>query len=811
MTKDHAMLRAAVLLAAGCAAPITARADDPAGETRFEALFGGQLRGDLDRLGLARFDKYRDVPEGAVLEFGRFEWTPTDRPWMLSVTAVDALRKDQRYFLEWRDPSRFSLKLRYAGLPRYYSSAASTLWSGAGTGSLTLDASVRRPLEEAAGSPTVALAGGAAAARLSELLASAARPLDLRTQRKAASGELSYELTHHLSLRVESRYEERSGTKPSSVGTYVRRQALSGIPSTGAGFFWRESIEVRGQELIEPLDYRIPELNLSASWSKKGHSVVVGWEGSWFRNDITTLRFDNPFEAAAGRASASIFDPRADQEPAAPNGNNAMRGLYAQSAIQLWPSNTFTQLYGNGSFKLGKASRATVALSQGRMRQDDPFLPYAANDQVVFSGVAGQPGAVSAAAAPLPRASLDGQIRTTRVDLKLTSRPIDALSLRAGYRYYDYDDRSAEIVFPGYASSSDSFFRRSIGQTDAQGNRTLFNEVGGYRRQRLTAGAAYRLGNVTFDGEYARTQRDYDTRQVEETGEDAVKGTVRYLTGGGVQVTAHYLVARRDFVGPYAVGLEASGVRAFDVWKRDRQEAGGEIEIPAGERWSLSLGGTRAKDEYPGAVQGFTQPYGLQDSASGTVYGGAAYTRGQWTWGAWAGLDRYDWNSLQVTKTGLTKDYDPVNRWTRETSDDVVWFGLDASGPLTKKASLRVDLQYQRYRGDWTTINLGTPDINSAVANAFPQLKESVFTGRLSLVWALTPRMGFEARYWYEPYRLDDFTWDAVQPYMQGVLKETRSSATDIGDMNASRLLWLNSRYSSYDAHLVTAFLRLRF
>jgi hypothetical protein len=46
---------------------------------------------------------------------------------------------------------------------------------------------------------------------------------------------------------------------------------------------------------------------------------------------------------------------------------------------------------------------------------------------------------------------------------------------------------------------------------------------------------------------------------------------------------------------------------------------------------------------------------------------------------------------------------------------------------------------------------------------------------------------------------------------MQGVFEETRSSPTDVGPMNVSRFLFLDSRYSDYTAHVVTALAHLRF
>jgi hypothetical protein len=775
--------------------------------TSVSAVVGGQYVNDVGERGQARFEEFRDVPEGAVFEFGRFTWMPKDKNLALSFTAVDAFQDDQRYFLHLSDPAKLTFKASFVELPRFYSSGSRTLWSGAGTGNLTLSEAFRQGAETAAGAPTAPFASPTLKAYMDAALAGAS-PFDLQTQRKDLKGALDFKLAKALTLSLNGRYETRDGMKPLGFGTYIRRQGLSGTPGTGAGFFWRETVEARGSELVEPLDYKTAEAGATLTWSKNGHSAAAGWFGSRFRNDITSLYFDNPFEASPGRSSASIFDPRADQEPASPNGNNNLRGLSARSVLQLWPDNDYNRLFGNVSIRVAEKTRLNATVARATIKQDDAFLPYAENDQVVFSQ-AGQP-VVYARNAPLPRSSLDGKMETTQADLKLTSRPTDALSLRAGYRYYDLDDERPEILFPGFSSSGDSYFRAGIGQRDSAGNRVLFNEVGGYTRQRLNAGAGYRLGVVTLDAEYIRTGWKYDARQVDETTDDAFKGTVRFVVANA-SVNAFYLRGSRDYEGPYAVGLETSGVRSYDVWTRDRDQLGADVDLPIGDDVSITLGGSYWMDEYPGAVQSFTYGYGLQDSKSGSFYAGVNYARNDWLLGGWAGYDQYEWNSLQVTKTSLGADYNPTNRWTRGSSDDVYWIGFEAVAPVGKKGKLRADVNYQKFSGDWTTQNLATPDVNSAVAYPFPKLSDRTLSARASFLWDFNSKVTFEARYWYEPYRLDDFTWDIMQPYMQGVFQETRSSATDIGSMNVSRFLFLDSRYADYTAHVLSGFVHVRF
>lgn len=799
----------ALLLAA--ALPLLAEDAKPAGTgtTSFSAVVGGQAVGDLDQHGQARFEEFRDVPEGVVIESLRFDWTPKDSDNTLAVSVRDAFQDDQRWRLDYANPARVWFKAGYTELPRYYASAAKTLWTGAGTGTLGLGEPFRTGAEAAAGSPTAPFASTALGAYMNAALAGTDFT-DLETKRKGLDGDLGFALGRDFSVQLRGRYETRAGTKPLGFGTYIRRQGLTGVPGTGAGNFWRETVEARGSELIEPLDFKTTELGLTLSWARNGHSASAGWTGSKFRNDVTALYFDNPFEATPGRASASIFDPRADQEPASPNGNNQLRGLYSRSAVQLWPENDYQRLFGNLSLRLGQKTRLNASVARGTYEQDDAFLPYAESDQVVYSGRAGQPGVVYARDAALPQASLGGEMVTTQADVKLSARPTTALSVRAGFRYYELDDRRPEILFPGFSSSGDSYFRAGIGQKDAAGNRVLHNEVGGYTRQRLSAGAAYRIGQLTLDGEYTGTQWEYEARQVEQTKDDAFRGTVR-LDLARASVNAYYLVASREFEGGYAVGLETSGVRAYDVWTRDRDQLGLDVDVPVSDELNLAFGASAWKDEYPGAVQGFAYGWGLQDSRNASFYGGLNYVREGWLLGAWAGLDQYEWNSLQVTKTSQGADYNPTNRWDRGSSDDAWWLGFEAAAPLGSKARLRADLNYQKFTGEWTTNNLGTPDVNSAVAYPFPELSDSTLTARVSLTWDLTAKVSLEGRYWYEPYRLDDFTIDGMQPYMQGVFKETRRSASDVGDMNVSRFLFLDARYGDYTAHVLSAFVHVKF
>jgi hypothetical protein len=792
--------------ASGSAAQPAAAPATTEGPTSVTLVLGPQFfnRNDLGR-GRARFEEFRDVPQGFAFEFARIAWAPTDRHLLFSATAVDVGQKDQRYFADLTKPGRFRAQAAFVQMRRFYSNGSRALWSGLGTANLTLDETFRQGAELAAGAPAAPFASQALQAYVTSALAGA-RPVNLDTGRKDFTGGLDFTLASGLTLNVTGDIGTRDGTKPLGFGTYIRRQSLAGVPNTGAGSFWRETIEARGNELVEPIDHRISEGTVTLTWSKRGHTVSGGWFGSAFRNDASALYFDNPFEATPGRASATAFTPASDQEPTAPLGNNNLRGLYARSAMQLWPDNDYRRLFANASVKLSPRSRVSASVARGTSKQNDAFLPYAENDQVVFSGP-GEP-VVYARNVALPQPSLNGEMTTTQADAKLTTK-LGIVSPRLAFRYYDLADDRPSIQFPGYSSAGDSYFRRSISQT-LNGQKALFNVIGGYTRKRLSAGAAVKLHAITLDGEYLRTTWDYDARQVDKTTDDAFRGTVRFLLAGA-NVNAFYLHANRDYEGGYDVGLETSGVRAYDVWSRDRNQVGADVDLPLSDDLTLAFGASYWKDEYPGAVQGFAYGYGLQDNKNGAFNAGLTWARASWSLAGWTGYDAYEWNSLQVTKTSQSADYNPINRWTRGSSEHVFWIGLEGSRAVSKALTARGDVNWQKFSGDWTTANLATPDVNSAVAYPYPDLSDSTLTLRTSLLWAVSRRISVEGRYWFEPFRLNDFTIDAMQPYMQGVFKETRSSATDIGDMNVSRFLFLDSRYSDYTAHVVSALVHVRF
>jgi hypothetical protein len=354
----------------------------------------------------------------------------------------------------------------------------------------------------------------------------------------------------------------------------------------------------------------------------------------------------------------------------------------------------------------------------------------------------------------------------------------------------------------------------------------LFNENLDYERTVWSVGGSYRFGRpVLLDLEYTSTDWDYSRRQVEGTSEDAIEARLQLEPSERISARLTFLDASRDFDGPYEIGLETSRVRAFDVWTRDRTRWGAELDFLPAEAWTLNLTYSNWKDEYPGVIPAPTPlpasnpfpsfPYGLNEATNDSLSFTTTYAAERWTVAFTLGRDNDEWDSLADTKTTLASDtvqYDPTNRWRRIQDDTLNWANLSFESQIVPdRITLLADLGYSDYEGEQETFNLATPNVNSAVAYPFPPFESQLFSGNLALRWAMTSNFELEARYLYEPYRLDDFMWDAVQPYMQGVIQETAGAPNQFRNTDVSRYLFLDSRYSDYTANVFSLGFRVHY
>ncbi len=799
------------------AAPLAATdAPDP---WRFSLRLGG-LFSDAKDDESSKFQEYRDLSDGLLVDDALLHFDRLESPWSFDLSGENLGRRDERANLSWRHADRFRLDASWVRTPHFLSNNAVSLWGGP-RGDLQLADGLQGAIESFfTGSP----APNTASARsfMNGVVAQQGRDLDLRVQRDTAKAKAAFDLTDNWSLALYGKNERKSGTSRIGTGTYIRRQTVNS--------FDRNRFEPRTNELPLPVDYKTEDYGLGTGWRNSTWFFDASWQQSSFTNSTGTLRWDNPFEGPPGATSSLTgLNPAFEQEPSGATANTNNRGRFSQAELDLFPDNDYERLNFKGGLNLPARTRINASYSTARMEQDDAFLAYTINPAVIFAngpdGVGGTADDILAKDVALPANSLGGEIETTRLDLRVTSRPIDPLSLRAAYRSYEYDDQSPSILFPGFAAAGDSYFRPGIGQRTAAGTRVLYNEPGGYTRSAWNAGAAWRFGEpASIDVEYTSTEWEYDERQVESTSEDQLAAKLRFAFGETFEARLTYLDASREADGPYAVGFETSRLRAFDVWDRDRTRYGAELSWILGERSSIGLTYQNWQDEYPGVLPEPTppsssnpfpsQPYGLNESTNESYSLTFSTGAERWNLAASVGVEATEWTSQAVAKTSLTGDspqFDPSNAWRRTQDDDVLWASLAFDSEIGSRGKLEILVDYHDYEGDYLTTNLGTPTVNDGVALPVPGFSSNLISGEATFTWALSEHVGLGARYLYEPYELDDWQWDLVEPYMQGVWKEIGGTPSTVRDATAYRSLLLDATYSDYSVNVLSLFFSFRY
>ena len=83
-----------------------------------------------------------------------------------------------------------------------------------------------------------------------------------------------------------------------------------------------------------PIDQRTNDVKIGASWANPKAMFHLGWDGSWFNNDIESLVWDNPIRITD--FNNGLAPPLGPYDPSGySNGNGS-----AQGRMALAPSNT---------------------------------------------------------------------------------------------------------------------------------------------------------------------------------------------------------------------------------------------------------------------------------------------------------------------------------------------------------------------------------------------------------------------------------------------------------------------------------------
>ncbi|MCG6871233.1 MAG: MtrB/PioB family decaheme-associated outer membrane protein, partial [Gammaproteobacteria bacterium] len=605
------------------------------------------------------------------------------------------------------EQGNYDLLIDYSQIPSFNSDSAQTIFNGAGSTNLTLPAG---------------WVGSSSTAGMT-MLESSLRPVDIEQERKRLDAGIHKVLGPNWSFKVKYRHEEKEGTK--TVGAVMGNSG--GNP--------------RAVILPEPVDYTTEQVDAVLGYADKTKQFQVAYYLSSFRDHNDSLAWQNPYNAIGGWDPSSGF---------------ASGG---QGQLGLPPDNEFHQVSLLGGYNLSDTTRVTADAAFGRMTQNDAFLPYTIN-----------PTLAATVTQPLPSDSLDGEINTTVVNLRATSRPSPMFRWKASYRYDDRDNQTPrrEFVYIGGDTTNQD--------TSATSGRRRYNEPYSYTQHQYRFDASFRADkrtDLTAGVEREDIDRTYTER--EESSEDTFRVGLKRRFSDTFHGGVRYARAKRDgstyhgdhpFLSGYSEAYTDTqpgmwenhpDLRKYYLADRTRDRATVFANFTPSMYWSLGFNANYLKDDYDASEMGLTQ----SDISNYTFDATFMPEDGTTFYAFFTHEDlgaKQDGRSFQGFAK-LAQAGDPNRDWmaTHDDKTDSVGFGFKRM--LNAQWELGSDLLFANSDAD-VEMMVGS----GLSAEALPTTTTRLISLGLHATYKPKKNVKVRFQYLYEDYQSEDWAYDGVDP-----------------------------------------------
>ncbi len=550
-------------------------------------------------------------------------------------------------------------------------------------------------------------------------LAASLKPVELGTTRKEGDASFAYRMDKNLGWSFTFRRYQKNGTK-------------------SMGSLFRDDFSVpQSMTLPEPVNYQTDEFRTVFDWQGERGQASLEYYYSRFVNNDASLTWDNPYIDS-------------NPQPYPDRGRNSLP-----------PDNQHQRLSLSGSFKFAATTRLSVLAERGVMTQDEAFLPYTINS-------------LSTVTTALPRNSPQARIDTTLLKLDLVTQPLSALSLHAGYRYYDTDNQTPRDLYQMVINDWGD-------QVPVNSEAARYNQPFDYRQTQFKLDGAYRLGPAaTLKLGYDRDQKDYQYRAVYNTAEDTYLARLTHYWG----IATNYVSAARsrkradsydqarDFEhihsSEYLATLSPSeyfdnlpGMRQFDVADRNRQRLGLGTTLALRPDLTVGLNANRNDDKYPASQFGLQEQKMVNYTMDATIIPDEVsswaiyYTRQEMEWrqSSWA------YNRVQKGNP-----LDPADIWTANYQDVIDTAGVNITYSfLDESLPVRFGYAYANINTDISFNADPASPANTPYVN-MPTLEAVRQTIDLSGTYSLGDNLSVRGGAMVEIYRAKDWATDDVLP-----------------------------------------------
>jgi len=774
----------------------------------------------------AKFEEYRDVEQGIVLHDLRLKVDGAATPYYLDIRVKDLVQEDEFYGVKGGIHGKYNFGLYYDAIPHNFSHGR-LLLNDLGGGRFAIGDAVQQQLQAnevlrssrltydpVTGIPLgiPSLAGGAfinpADAQNMALdagmtgivnnLYATANSIKFGLKREKTGFNFDFVPYQDVKVWTKVSNEKRTGNRRINQGTYERYN--NGVTSAGDPLgHIVDYFLVAGVELPETIDYRTTAFNVGTGIYKKHWLADLEYTFTNFENEVHSLVWDNPFRLDSAPATAAGGGV----------GNPFNRGRSALGQLTLTPDSHSHEFTVSGSAELPHHSRFTGTLSYGWVIQDDAFDPYTLNSAIIADNVAGAPAAAGLA---LPQGDLDGKVATLFQSYQLTSKPIEPLAVTLRYRYYDYDNKSDNILFPGYSAFGDSFWRTA--KNDVPGpDAPVRNEALSYTRQNAELAFDYQVMKpltLTLEGFWENWDREQ--LRIDETNEFGVGAGFLYKPIRNAKLKGAYRYAHRTVDG-YVPGAtaenpEAIGLQNYDWADRVRQKVDLKLQIMPMAAVNVGVSGQYHNDEF-----GDDNRFGLKenDAITGAIDVGYAFSDALSIYASYAkdfrkgymqaGAkdDPFNAPATPIDDPFATDNFNPLNYWNSDIYEKVDSVGLGVTFQvIPTKLTLHTSYNVSYSKIDINTYNPNGVKLLNAAAQDFPTVKNYFQEVKTEIAYIFTKNLKSGVTYAYEVFNQHDYANTAA--YMAGATFE-----------NSTKYLFTGANNLSYDAHIVGAYVNYKF
>jgi hypothetical protein len=399
---------------------------------------------------LGKYYEYSSIKPGAFL-YGWLGAGTSDGLYKVDLWGDNVGYSDQRIVVGGSKAGQFYITGVWDETPHVYSTNAQTLYSGLGTGALTLPSGlsntlfndagcVRSPGKPPTGCTSATLGTGSVPAIVQSPQGNAVQrditnnlyTTDIGIRRDTGAANFRWTPTDAWDVNVDYSHMHRHGTQVEGV---VFSPGTSGVSA----------------QVPKPVDDTTQNFGINGEYKGtspwgKAFTFKVGYAGSVYNDDLSSYTVANPF-CATGSGPGECARGGTSATNASPSSPTAQMGL--------WPDNQANGFNATLGADLPVMSRYMGTVSYTMMRQNQAFLPFT-NQALVYSGGTANPYGLSPVTntllAPpgLPASSLNGAINTFLSNNVLTTQITPTLKSKLSYRYYDYDNGTPEILVPDW-------------------------------------------------------------------------------------------------------------------------------------------------------------------------------------------------------------------------------------------------------------------------------------------------------------------------------------------------------------------------